>query len=387
MGPTAEQSRLTAAPQHGTPSWIPTLLKETFLGSGYVRGRSLSLDDRSGSMTAWKHAHLCLFVLLGLIDLSKEGCEDYFTMERMKKYLNHTVYLIETGELKDTLECTVERECIAGHEPYCLWLDHCYDRRDVPKTETEKCKGNPSVGISHYQFGCLVSHYTLSEPVEGCKNYERVCELHKERQPILSEETKPSQRPPPPPTTTKATLPETTTAAPTTLPDTTRATTTATTAAAPTTLPDTTRATTTTATTTATALSPTVTQSAVSGNNANNSKIVHEAGNDNTNTDPLKIFLGISVIFNVIAVLGGLYMRHRWTQDRKQWGNMLVLESKGYSTEAPLATEPRSETPPSSANREEENIHLMTPQDCQSIVTHSANRDSHCCAAGEEKHL
>ncbi|XP_049417083.1 uncharacterized protein LOC125879298 isoform X4 [Epinephelus fuscoguttatus] len=305
MGPTAEQSRLTAAPQHGTPSWIPTLLKETFLGSGYVRGRSLSLDDRSGSMTAWKHAHLCLFVLLGLIDLSKEGCEDYFTMERMKKYLNHTVYLIETGELKDTLECTVERECIAGHEPYCLWLDHCYDRqRDVPKTETEKCKGNPSVGISHYQFGCLVSHYTLSEPVEGCKNYERVCELHKERQPI-----------------------------------------------------------------------------------PNNSKIVHEAGNDNTNTDPLKIFLGISVIFNVIAVLGGLYMRHRWTQDRKQWGNMLVLESKGYSTEAPLATEPRSETPPSSANREEENIHLMTPQDCQSIVTHSANRDSHCCAAGEEKHL
>lgn len=40
-------------------------------------------------------------------------------------------------------------------------------QRDVPKTETEKCKGNPSVGISHYQFGCLVSHYTLSEPVEG----------------------------------------------------------------------------------------------------------------------------------------------------------------------------------------------------------------------------
>ncbi|XP_049925330.1 uncharacterized protein LOC126405568 isoform X2 [Epinephelus moara] len=359
---------------------------------------SLSLDDRSGSMTAWKHARLCLFVLLCLINLSKEGCEDYFTVERMKKYLDHTVYLIETGELKDTLECTVERECIDGHEPYCLWLDHCYDRKDVPKTETEKCKGNPSVGISHYHFGCLVSHYTLSEPVEGCKNYERVCELHKERQPIISEETKPSHRPPPPPpttttTTTKATLPETTTtttAAPTTtLPDTTRATTTTattTTAAAPTTtLPDTTRATTTETTTTAAA--PTVTQSAVSGNNANNSKIVHEAGNDNTNTDPLKIFLGISVIFNVIAVLGGLYMRRRWTQDSKQWGNMLAFESKGYLTEAQPVTEPRSETPPSSANREEENIHLMTPQDCQSIITHSADRDSHCCAAEEEKHL
>ncbi|XP_033501489.1 uncharacterized protein LOC117268863 isoform X2 [Epinephelus lanceolatus] len=340
-------------------------------------------------MTAWKHARLCLFVILSLINLSKEGCEDYFTVERMKKYLDHTVYLIETGELKDTLECTVERQCIAGHEPYCLWLDHCYDRKDVPKTETEKCKGNPSVGISHYHFGCLVSYYTLSEPVEGCKNYERVCELHKERQPVISEETKPSQRPPPTTTTTtttKATLPETTTtAAPTTLPDTTRATTTA---AAPTTrLPDTTRATTTTATTTTTALSPTVTQSTVSGNNANNSKIVHEAGNDNTNTDPLKIFLGISVIFNVIAVLGGLYMRRRWTQDSKQWGNMLVLESNGYPTEVPLATEPRSETPLSSANREEENIHLMTPQNCQSIITHSADRDSHCCAAGEEKHL
>nr|XP_033501490.1 uncharacterized protein LOC117268863 isoform X2 [Epinephelus lanceolatus] len=255
-------------------------------------------------MTAWKHARLCLFVILSLINLSKEGCEDYFTVERMKKYLDHTVYLIETGELKDTLECTVERQCIAGHEPYCLWLDHCYDRKDVPKTETEKCKGNPSVGISHYHFGCLVSYYTLSEPVEGCKNYERVCELHKERQPVT-----------------------------------------------------------------------------------NNSKIVHEAGNDNTNTDPLKIFLGISVIFNVIAVLGGLYMRRRWTQDSKQWGNMLVLESNGYPTEVPLATEPRSETPLSSANREEENIHLMTPQNCQSIITHSADRDSHCCAAGEEKHL
>ncbi|XP_037647014.1 uncharacterized protein LOC119501012 isoform X1 [Sebastes umbrosus] len=273
--------------------------------------------------------HLFLFMFLSTVDLSKQGCLDNFDL--MKDWggnLTDTVSLVKTQYSKDTMECTLERECLRGTELACGLLSDCY-YRDC-KNKSEKCEGD-SQDIYFYHFMCLLAK-TANETVKGCE-YDTVCELYSE---ISSTDS--DQKTTLPPTTT--TLPPTTT----TLPPTT------------TTLPPTT-----------TTLPPTtVTQLSVTGCTDK------RFGNNETDTLTLKMVLMMSGILNVVLPLAVyLYMRDQRTKDRIPWD--ATYESNGNPPGDQPMTELKS-TPMTFTNGAGENTHLMQPSDCQSVLTHSAER-------------
>ncbi|XP_037647015.1 uncharacterized protein LOC119501012 isoform X2 [Sebastes umbrosus] len=223
--------------------------------------------------------HLFLFMFLSTVDLSKQGCLDNFDL--MKDWggnLTDTVSLVKTQYSKDTMECTLERECLRGTELACGLLSDCY-YRDC-KNKSEKCEGD-SQDIYFYHFMCLLAK-TANETVKGCE-YDTVCELYSE---ISSTDKR--------------------------------------------------------------------------------------FGNNETDTLTLKMVLMMSGILNVVLPLAVyLYMRDQRTKDRIPWD--ATYESNGNPPGDQPMTELKS-TPMTFTNGAGENTHLMQPSDCQSVLTHSAER-------------
>ncbi|XP_070779669.1 uncharacterized protein [Enoplosus armatus] len=128
----------------------------------------------------WRYeTPLILLMFLSMIDLSEEGCKDYFKMEKWARNLTETISLVRTKDSKDVMECTVERECLQGRE-ICHWLPQCFDRPKVKRvTKSEKCEGETSQKVHFYHFLCLTAK-AFSHTPEGCE-YETVCELYSEK--------------------------------------------------------------------------------------------------------------------------------------------------------------------------------------------------------------
>ncbi|XP_076607735.1 uncharacterized protein LOC143333546 isoform X2 [Chaetodon auriga] len=131
-------------------------------------------------MTSWRYmTHLFVFVFLSKINLSKEGCYDYFNINSWAKNLTETISLVKTKHSKDIVECTVERECLRGRE-ICHILYHCFGRTVKVQNISEKCEGDTSQTVPYYHFMCLTAKAFLTPIPKGCE-YGTVCELYPER--------------------------------------------------------------------------------------------------------------------------------------------------------------------------------------------------------------
>ncbi|XP_067471807.1 uncharacterized protein [Thunnus thynnus] len=130
---------------------------------------------------------LFLLVFLSLINLSKEGCDDYFTFNYWKN--NFTIGMITlttTNSSKDVVECTLDTYCEnkRTYNGICSVLHDCFGNMD----RTEKCSPplkSENVTIHTYHFMCMVykeANVSLSEVSEFCSitNYETVCQFFAE---------------------------------------------------------------------------------------------------------------------------------------------------------------------------------------------------------------
>ncbi|XP_070703509.1 uncharacterized protein [Pempheris klunzingeri] len=251
-------------------------------------------------MTSWKLGTLLfMLVFLSTIDLSKQGCRDYFEVDKWASNLTDVIYLVKTKDYKDTIECTVEKEYLE-YETMSHILYQCYDRKTKVEHVSEKCDGDRmSTSIHFYLFMCLVAKDL------NFSSAETACQLYSEKASTGLDQT---TLPPPQPATTTVMQQ---------LPTTTAATTTTTTA-----LP-----------LKATTLPPptTVTQSAVNGSNGQSSAAM------DVKTDTLTVtVLTMSLMLNgVLSVAFYLYVSHQRREGRRQPMNV--------SNEAPPGAQPLME--------------------------------------------
>ncbi|XP_076607734.1 uncharacterized protein LOC143333546 isoform X1 [Chaetodon auriga] len=334
-------------------------------------------------MTSWRYmTHLFVFVFLSKINLSKEGCYDYFNINSWAKNLTETISLVKTKHSKDIVECTVERECLRGRE-ICHILYHCFGRTVKVQNISEKCEGDTSQTVPYYHFMCLTAKAFLTPIPKGCE-YGTVCELYPERLYTVSDQTTP---PPttapttPPPTTAPTTTPPPTTA-PTTTPTTTLPPTTTTpperTTAATTVLPPTAPATTALPLKATSLPSSPTTVAQRAGSRGNGQTSHFKDGTDynnaeNTENLTLKILLMISVVLHVVVPVAlYLYLRPQRRQNHTDLSGIFM--SNGASSEAHPMSELESNTLLASRSGDEvETSHLMQPRDCDSVISHSVH--------------
>ncbi|XP_028455733.1 uncharacterized protein LOC114569835 isoform X2 [Perca flavescens] len=112
-------------------------------------------------MTSWKYViQLFLFVFLIMINLSEEGCYDYFNVTKWKEDLNKTFPLVITKEFKDTIECTLEKKCNQDNHTgiSCIYLNQCFEREGDFNSliRAGKCTEKPQ-NISFYNFMWLMA--------------------------------------------------------------------------------------------------------------------------------------------------------------------------------------------------------------------------------------
>ncbi|XP_032392790.1 mucin-2 [Etheostoma spectabile] len=365
----------------------------------------VSLDG--ARMTSWNHViRLFLFVFLIMIDLSKEGCFDYFTVEDWGQNLSKTFHLVKTTNYKDRLECTLKTMCNQRDKISCDLLT-CFDNKTID------CHGETK-NMSFYNFMCLLAK-DLNHPVIGCE-LDEVCTANEKSETTTVLPTTTTVLPPTTTTTTTTVLPPTTTTTTTTLlpPTTTTSTTTVlppttTTTSTTTVLPPPTSTTTTTVlppptsttttkvlpptttTTTTTVLPPTTTTTTVLPP-ATTTTIASLALPSAVNctdcqktgklaeTLILEVFLLISVSCNMVLLLV-VYrcMRHQSQRDRNRRMMNSTYESK---ENLPGDEEFKRHGSLESVKVETKCLMTVNPPECHSVLKHSAS-----AAAEEESQL
>ncbi|CAJ1075999.1 uncharacterized protein LOC109997545 isoform X2 [Xyrichtys novacula] len=146
-----------------------------------------------------------LIVFVSLIFKSEQNCKtQYFNEKTLQKYIHDSITLVQTANPKDVIECTLEKECQNKGNDLKRQLRsmlRCYDNDMVECRNTPKCQNSePYMNVSFYHFLCLTAKDLNFSDAQlghiGCQ-YSAVCPLYGN----ISKAT---------------TLPERTTAAPTT---------------------------------------------------------------------------------------------------------------------------------------------------------------------------
>ncbi|KAM4531008.1 uncharacterized protein PAE49_023281 isoform 5-T9 [Odontesthes bonariensis] len=137
------------------------------------------LHGHCGNMTLCGYKSLLfLFVVLTTIDLSKEGCRDYFQMEHwtkmFKKAKTPNITLYSTKDFKNISECTLSnfcqgKECKDTNMLCCILSDCLPVQGDFSECEKESL-GN----VSLFNFRCLMAKHKKLE-ADGCEGFETVC--------------------------------------------------------------------------------------------------------------------------------------------------------------------------------------------------------------------
>ncbi|KAM4531001.1 uncharacterized protein PAE49_023281 isoform 2-T2 [Odontesthes bonariensis] len=182
------------------------------------------LHGHCGNMTLCGYKSLLfLFVVLTTIDLSKEGCRDYFQMEHwtkmFKKAKTPNITLYSTKDFKNISECTLSnfcqgKECKDTNMLCCILSDCLPVQGDFSECEKESL-GN----VSLFNFRCLMAKHKKLE-ADGCEGFETVCKHYanillsgSNQAPLPTTQHKPTASPQ---TTTTTTLSQKTTLEPTT---------------------------------------------------------------------------------------------------------------------------------------------------------------------------
>ncbi|XP_068193596.1 uncharacterized protein [Antennarius striatus] len=129
----------------------------------------------TGSMTSVRFMTL-VFVFIHEIDLSKAACCNYFEVQQWSANLSSIISFIETKDMKDRIECTIEREALNGRKITLNILRHCFDRFEKPKVISEKCEGGVSQTVPFYHFMCLTAKVVScsTSPPAACE-YDTMC--------------------------------------------------------------------------------------------------------------------------------------------------------------------------------------------------------------------
>ncbi|XP_031726860.1 uncharacterized protein LOC116396404 [Anarrhichthys ocellatus] len=141
-------------------------------------------------MTSWTYmTHIFVLVFLNAIGLSKEACDDHLDMEfwaneKNGTNLNDTFSLVTTKDPKDTVNCSLEVECLEkGDGIGCYLLKLCLFKLHPNKRRPE-CEGK-STKVHIYHFMCFMAK-AFDHPLEGCE-YNTVCKIFAETASTQSE--------------------------------------------------------------------------------------------------------------------------------------------------------------------------------------------------------
>ncbi|XP_041634248.1 uncharacterized protein LOC121503768 isoform X2 [Cheilinus undulatus] len=299
-------------------------------------------------MILWRFVtHVFAIVLLCMIDLSELGmCKlEYFSMKELKtifsnRSLPDLIQIARIDNLKDMVECTVERQYLENKNTKLKSLLQCILKENISDsyTKMDKCQVEFSQYVTHYHFMCQmlkaadVFEKHLNET--DCK-YDVVCPVY---------EMKPTTELPSPTTSATAMQPPTTwperTTAPTDLQP-----------SLPTPLQ-------TTSTTEKTITTQTTTGSP---NSSASSDGTHDKVKS-VEIVSLRTMLTLSLFFNTVGpLIVYLYMRRH----RTQYGPCPTILHNGLHQIPPgvqPGTEMMSSTQVPSASREEvESSHLIQP--------------------------